>query len=59
MVMKHISIGIILVTALLIPAQLQVIAPPPRHCKGLEVYFYETSEDAYEALKAGEVDIIQ
>jgi ABC-type transport system substrate-binding protein len=59
MIMKHVGIGIILVTSLLISAQLQVMAPAPRHCKGLEVYFYETSNDAYDALKAGEVDIIQ
>jgi ABC-type transport system substrate-binding protein len=59
MSIKHVSIGIILATFLLISAQFQVMAPAPRHSKGLEVYFYESSDDAYEALKAGEVDIIQ
>lgn len=59
MFVKHIGIGIILVTSLLFSTQLQVTAPAPRHGKGLEIYFYKTSNEAYEALKAGEVDIIQ
>ncbi len=31
----------------------------PRHCKGLEVFFYETPDLAYGALKACAVDFIQ
>jgi len=57
--MKKIGIGIILGISLLISMQFQVIASPPRHLKGLEIYFYETPDEAYAALKAGEVDIMQ
>jgi len=28
----------------------------PRHCIGLDMYFYETPEQAYEALKEGDID---
>jgi len=58
-IMKKIGVGIILVISLLISMQLQVIAPPPRHCKGLEIHFYENSNEAFTALKSGEVDIMQ
>jgi len=58
-IMRKISIGIILVISLLISMQFQVIAPPPRYCKGLEIHFYENSNEALTALKSGEVDIMQ
>lgn len=58
-IMKKIGIGIILVISLLISMQLQVIAPPSRHCKGLEIYFYKNPDEAFTALKAGEIDIMQ
>ena len=58
-IMKKIGIGIVLVISLLISMQLQVIASPPRHCKGLEIRFYENSNEAFTALELGEVDIMQ
>jgi len=35
-----------------------VTAPLPRHCKGLDMYFYGNPEIAYAALKAGEIDLM-
>jgi len=58
-IMNKIGIGVILVISLLISMQLQVIAPQSRHCKGLEICFYENPDEAFTALKAGEIDIMQ
>lgn len=51
-----ITMAILVSLLIAIPA---VRAPPPRHCYGLDVWFYETDSKAFAALKAGEVDFIQ
>jgi ABC-type transport system substrate-binding protein len=36
-----------------------VMSYPPRHCKGLDVYFYASDSTAFAALLAGEIDFMQ
>ena len=49
----------ILATSLFVSMQSRVAASSPRHYKGFEIYFYETPDAAFTALKASEVDMIQ
>jgi ABC-type transport system substrate-binding protein len=53
-----ILIATIAVFMLLVLCQLTVNAYSPRHCKGLDVYFYASDDKAFGALLAGEVDFI-
>jgi ABC-type transport system substrate-binding protein len=58
MVKLSILIATIAVLMLLVPYQLTVLAKSPRHCKGLDTYFYASDDEAFEALMTGEVDFI-
>jgi len=51
------AIMAILTTVMLI-STMPVTAPLPRHCKGLDIYFYETPDAAFAALLAGEIDFM-
>ena len=46
-------------SALTLISIVPVKAPAPRHCKGLNIYYYENSDVAFAALLACEVDFIQ
>jgi len=48
----------ILTISLLASTQLPVTAPPPRQCKGLDMYFYATLTNAFNALIAGNIDLL-
>jgi len=58
MVKLSILLATIAVFMLLIPYQFTVNAYSPRHCEGLDVHFYASDDEAFEALMAGEVDFI-
>jgi ABC-type transport system substrate-binding protein len=49
----------ILAISLLASMQLPISAYSPRHCKGLDVYFYANRDSAFAALMAGEIDLYQ
>jgi ABC-type transport system substrate-binding protein len=49
----------ILMMTLLLFSPTFVNAYSPRHCKGLDVYFYASDDKAFGALLAGQVDMIQ
>ncbi len=49
----------ILVVSFLVSTQPHVAAPLPRHDKGLEIHFYNSRDEAFAALSAGEIDIMQ
>ncbi len=51
------AILIALMLVAMVPAP--AYAPSPRHCKGLDVYFYQTPDVAHAALLAGEIDFYQ
>ena len=51
------SIAILMALMLFLPTQ--VNAYSPRHCKGLDIYFYESPDTAFAALLAGEIDFMQ
>ena len=58
--MKKVTFAIMaILMTLLLFSPTMVNANSPRHCKGLDVYFYGTPEKAYAALKAGEIDFLQ
>ncbi len=46
------------VALLIVPIWLPTSASPPRHCKGLDIYFYGRPYDAFLALNASEIDIM-
>ena len=52
------TIGVLTIS-LLVSMQSPATAPSPRHCKGLDVYFYESPDTAFAALLAGEIDFMQ
>jgi len=58
--MKKLSIvaAFILTTSLLSAMQPPVSAPLPRHCKGVDMYFYSSQDAAYTALQAGDIDLM-
>lgn len=54
------AIAIILSSLMLIPTMpMPVKANAPRHGPGLDIYFYETPDKGFAALKAGEIDFEQ
>jgi ABC-type transport system substrate-binding protein len=54
------TVSMILTALMLLSiAPVSVSAASPRHCKGLDVYFYASNTKAFQALLAGEVDFIQ
>ncbi len=60
--MKRIAFATLatLLSVMLIAAMpLPTFAPSPRHCKGLDIYFYETPEQAHFDLTAGKLDFYQ
>jgi len=58
--MKKIVFAIMaILTTLMLVSIMPVQAPTPKHCKGLDIYFYETPDVAFAALLAGEVDFMQ
>jgi ABC-type transport system substrate-binding protein len=60
--MKNIifTVSVVLMALMLLSiAPMPVSAASPRHCKGLDVNFYESNIKAFSALRAGEVDFIQ
>ena len=52
------AIMAILVTLMFVSI-MPVQAPTPRHCKGLDIYFYETPDAGWAAIVAGEIDFMQ
>lgn len=58
--MKKLSVIVTLILATLLLASMQspATAPLPRHCKGLDTYFYASPEQAYAALQSGEIDLM-
>jgi len=58
---KAITAIMVLLLAVMIASMqpMPALANGPRHCKGLDVYFYQTNGKAWAALKSGEVDFIQ
>jgi ABC-type oligopeptide transport system substrate-binding subunit len=58
--MKKVTIGIMaILMTLLLFSPMFAEAKSPRHCKGLDVYFYASDDKAFGALIAGEVDFCQ
>ena len=58
--MKKVSFAIMaILMTLLTFSPLAVNSYSPRHCKGLDVYFYESPDTAFAALLAGEIDFMQ
>jgi ABC-type transport system substrate-binding protein len=59
-IMKKILFAMMaILTTLMFVSIMPVNAPPPKHCKGLDIYFYENPDAAFAALTACEVDFIQ
>ena len=58
MVKLSILVAIIAVFTLLVSCQLTVLAVSPRHCKGLDTYFYASDNEAFAALMVGEIDFM-
>jgi hypothetical protein len=56
---KTVFAVIAVLSALMLISIVPVKAPAPRHCKGLDIYYYENSDVAFAALLACEVDFIQ
>ena len=58
--MKKIAFAIMAVLmVLLLFSPMPVKSYPPRHCKGLDIYFYASDASAFAALLAGEIDFMQ
>lgn len=58
--MKKVTFAIMaILMTLLLFSPMFVNGYSPRHCKGLDVYFYASDDKAFGALIAGEVDFVQ
>jgi len=57
--MKKIAFAIMgILMALLLFSPSMVKSNPPRHCEGLDIYFYEDPDSCFTALMAGEIDFM-
>lgn len=58
-IMKKIVFAIMaILTCLMLVSTMPVMAPPPRQCKGLDIYFYEDPDATFTALLACEIDFM-
>jgi len=57
--MKKIVIAVMAILAtLMLTSTMPVMSTPPRHCKGLDIYFYENEDACFTALMACEIDFM-